>query len=185
MFVNPRTQSTDKFNMSYHDLIARFEPVIMELERAENLLVICHQAVARCILAYFLDKDAESVPNIEVPLHTVIKLTPMAYGCMMESIPLSVGAVNTYHSKPKNCAPNRSVAEPSNQFGELDLEPKTVSTRTQIIYQNSGTAIKTTDTSGNQMQPLDNVASDTILNNSFSSVHDSLTKQASDVNPTN
>ena len=30
----------------------------MELERAENVLVICHQAVARCILAYFLDKKA-------------------------------------------------------------------------------------------------------------------------------
>jgi broad specificity phosphatase PhoE len=30
----------------------------MELERAENVLVVCHQAVARCILAYFLDKDA-------------------------------------------------------------------------------------------------------------------------------
>jgi len=30
----------------------------MELERAENVLVICHQAVARCILAYFLNKDA-------------------------------------------------------------------------------------------------------------------------------
>jgi broad specificity phosphatase PhoE len=30
----------------------------MELERAENVLVICHQAVARCILAYFLDKEA-------------------------------------------------------------------------------------------------------------------------------
>ncbi len=30
----------------------------MELERAENVLVICHQAVARCILGYFLDKDA-------------------------------------------------------------------------------------------------------------------------------
>jgi broad specificity phosphatase PhoE len=30
----------------------------MELERAENVLVVCHQAVARCILAYFLDKEA-------------------------------------------------------------------------------------------------------------------------------
>lgn len=30
----------------------------MELERAENVLVICHQAVARCILGYFLDKQA-------------------------------------------------------------------------------------------------------------------------------
>ena len=32
--------------------------MIMELERQENVMVICHQAVARCLLAYFLDKDA-------------------------------------------------------------------------------------------------------------------------------
>jgi broad specificity phosphatase PhoE len=30
----------------------------MELERQENVLVICHQAVMRCLLAYFLDKTA-------------------------------------------------------------------------------------------------------------------------------
>jgi broad specificity phosphatase PhoE len=37
----------------------------MELERAENVLVICHQAVARCVLAYFLNKDAgESIIKI-------------------------------------------------------------------------------------------------------------------------
>jgi len=29
----------------------------MELERKENVLVICHQAVARCLLAYFMDED--------------------------------------------------------------------------------------------------------------------------------
>lgn len=37
--------------------MARLEPVIMELERQENVLVICHQAVARCLLAYFMDKN--------------------------------------------------------------------------------------------------------------------------------
>lgn len=30
----------------------------MELERQENVLVICHQAVMPCLLAYFLDKPA-------------------------------------------------------------------------------------------------------------------------------
>ncbi len=30
----------------------------MELERQENVLVVCHQAVMRCLLAYFLDKTA-------------------------------------------------------------------------------------------------------------------------------
>lgn len=43
---------------SYEDLVQRLEPVIMELERQENVLVICHQAVMRCLLAYFLDKGA-------------------------------------------------------------------------------------------------------------------------------
>lgn len=43
---------------SYQDLVQRVEPVIMELEQQENVLVICHQAVMRCLLAYFLDKSA-------------------------------------------------------------------------------------------------------------------------------
>lgn len=30
----------------------------MELEKQENILVIAHQAVARCLLAYFLDKPS-------------------------------------------------------------------------------------------------------------------------------
>lgn len=33
----------------------------MELERQENVLVICHQAVMRCLLAYFLDKSAGGI----------------------------------------------------------------------------------------------------------------------------
>lgn len=52
----------------------------MELERQENVLVICHQAVLRCLLAYFLDKSAEEMPYLKCPLHTVLKLTPVAYG---------------------------------------------------------------------------------------------------------
>lgn len=43
---------------SYEDLVSRLEPVIMELERQENVLVVAHQAVLRCLLAYFLDKSS-------------------------------------------------------------------------------------------------------------------------------
>lgn len=38
----------------------------MELERQGNVLVICHQAVMRCLLAYFLDKSAGSVYEQEI-----------------------------------------------------------------------------------------------------------------------
>lgn len=85
---------------SYQDLVARLEPVIMELERHNNVMVICHQAVARCLLAYFLDKSSEELPYLRLPLHTVIKLTPIAYGCRMEEIPLNVLAVDTHREKP-------------------------------------------------------------------------------------
>ncbi len=34
-------------------------------------------------------------------MHTIIKLTPMAYGCLMERIPLPIDAVNTHRDKPE------------------------------------------------------------------------------------
>ncbi|XP_019766645.2 6-phosphofructo-2-kinase/fructose-2,6-bisphosphatase isoform X2 [Dendroctonus ponderosae] len=86
---------------SYEDLVARLEPVIMELERQGNVLVVSHQAVLRCLLAYFLDKSADELPYLKVPLHTIMKLTPVAYGCRVEHITLPIGAVDTHRSKPK------------------------------------------------------------------------------------
>jgi len=51
---------------SYEDLVARLEPVIMELERQGNVLVVSHQAVLRCLLAYFLDKDSDELAYLQV-----------------------------------------------------------------------------------------------------------------------
>ncbi|XP_065509375.1 6-phosphofructo-2-kinase/fructose-2,6-bisphosphatase 1 isoform X2 [Caloenas nicobarica] len=96
---------------SYEDLVQRLEPVIMELERQENVLVICHQAVMRCLLAYFLDKSADELPYLKCPLHTVLKLTPVAYGCEVESIFLNVEAVNTHRERPQNVDISRLPAE--------------------------------------------------------------------------
>ncbi|VDO84314.1 unnamed protein product [Heligmosomoides polygyrus] len=105
---------------SYEDLVARLEPVIMELERQSDVLVISHQvglswlyvresaeifmdsfqAVLRCILAYFTNKNREELPYLKVPLHTVIKLTPKAYSCEVEMFHFDIQAVNTYREKP-------------------------------------------------------------------------------------
>ncbi|KAJ3586261.1 hypothetical protein NHX12_012661 [Muraenolepis orangiensis] len=87
---------------SYEDMVHRLEPVIMELERQENVLVICHQAVMRCLLAYFLDKPAGDLPYLRCPLHTVLKLTPIAYGCKVETFCLNIDAVDTHRERPMN-----------------------------------------------------------------------------------
>jgi len=60
---------------SYLDLVQRLEPVILELERQDcPVLVIAHQALLRCLYAYFREIPLEEVPFISVPLHTVIEL---------------------------------------------------------------------------------------------------------------
>jgi len=41
---------------SYVDIMARLDPVLLELEHEDNVLVVSHQAVLRCILGYFLHK---------------------------------------------------------------------------------------------------------------------------------
>lgn len=67
---------------SYLDVINRLEPVIFELERQQNpILIIAHQAVIRCLYAYFLDLPAEEIPYLSIPLHTMIRLQAKAYGC--------------------------------------------------------------------------------------------------------
>ncbi|WAQ86446.1 hypothetical protein PtA15_7A172 [Puccinia triticina] len=96
----------DKFNYryrggeSYRDVVVRLEPVIMELERQENILIVCHQAVLRCLYAYFQNFNQDELPYLKIPLHTVIKLTPKAYGCDEERFTLPIEAVDTTRPKP-------------------------------------------------------------------------------------
>ncbi|KAG9510690.1 hypothetical protein GZH46_00757, partial [Fragariocoptes setiger] len=92
-------RNADKFHYrypkgeSYEDLVARLEPVIMELERQQNVLVIGHQAVLRCLLAYFLDKSSSQIPYIKVPLHSIIKLSGITRG---EEIIVPIEAVDDH-----------------------------------------------------------------------------------------
>ena len=77
-------RDADKFNYryrggeSYRDVVVRLEPVIMELERQENVLVVCHQAILRCVLGYFMSLPQEELPYVDIPLHTV--LPPLSFG---------------------------------------------------------------------------------------------------------
>ena len=100
---------------SYKDLVLRLEPIIMELERQQNIVIIGHQAVLRAICmcsevlsscftstdAYFLNLPHDQLPYVHVPLHTVIKLTPKAYGCEEETFSLPIEAVDTHRPRSK------------------------------------------------------------------------------------
>lgn len=66
----------------------------------------CYMTAWDLFMYFFKSCDAclfvlsEDLPYIKVPLHTVVKLSPVAYGCKAELIFLDVPAVDTYRPKP-------------------------------------------------------------------------------------
>ena len=67
---------------SYLDVIARLEPIIIEMERhREPLLIVGHQGVLRIIYAFYMGKTRAETPYVSIPLHTVTHLEPSAFAC--------------------------------------------------------------------------------------------------------
>jgi hypothetical protein len=48
---------------------------------SQPVLVICHQAVMRVLLAYFVQAPQTQCPHIDCPLHQVVQLAPGPYEC--------------------------------------------------------------------------------------------------------
>ncbi|KYN43725.1 6-phosphofructo-2-kinase/fructose-2,6-biphosphatase [Trachymyrmex septentrionalis] len=96
---------------SYIDAMLRVEPVIAELQCSNNVLVVSHQAILRCIIGFFLDKKPEELPYMEVPLHTIIRITSQGYNYKLEFFKLPIECVNTTRVKPQNCSGDRTAAD--------------------------------------------------------------------------
>ncbi|KAI8330315.1 histidine phosphatase superfamily [Chlamydoabsidia padenii] len=111
----------DKFNYryrggeSYRDLVLRLEPVIMELEQHDRVLIVAHQATIRCLYAYFMNLDHDQLPYARVPLHTLIELIPTAYNCEEKCYKVDIEAVDTY--RPKATGVESVVQNKSSQKG--------------------------------------------------------------------
>ncbi|KAF7316225.1 6PF2K domain-containing protein [Mycena indigotica] len=66
---------------SYHDLGVRIEPILIELERErEDLLIIGHASVIRCLLAYLIGLPASEIPAIEIARGDLLEVVPASYG---------------------------------------------------------------------------------------------------------
>ncbi|THW26418.1 bifunctional 6-phosphofructo-2-kinase/fructose-2,6-bisphosphate 2-phosphatase [Aureobasidium pullulans] len=119
-----KSRDEDKYNYrylggeSYRDVVIRLEPIIMELERSENILIVTHQAVLRCIYAYFMGVDQAKSPWMEVPLHTLIKLSPRAYGTQEERYSAKIPAVSTWRGKGSSA----QHQDPGPGEGTVDIE---------------------------------------------------------------
>jgi 6-phosphofructo-2-kinase/fructose-2,6-biphosphatase 4 len=65
---------------SYHDLAVRLEPIILELEREQNdLLIIAHESVLRVLYAYLMHCSTMDIPKLKFPRDHIIEIIPAAY----------------------------------------------------------------------------------------------------------
>lgn len=63
-------------------MAVRLEACIMELEREKNdVLIIAHETVLRCLYAYLFDRPDQEIPSIHIPRNYLIEIKPSAYGC--------------------------------------------------------------------------------------------------------
>ncbi|KAJ2455824.1 hypothetical protein EV183_000439 [Coemansia sp. RSA 2336] len=77
---------------SYHDVSVRLEPVILELERErDDILIIAPESALRCIYAYFAPQGLPDslIPTLAFPRSIFVELTPTAYGCKERRIGIS------------------------------------------------------------------------------------------------
>ncbi|KAK3703923.1 hypothetical protein LTR37_014141 [Vermiconidia calcicola] len=65
---------------SYHDLAVRLEPIILELERENNdLLIIAHESVLRVLYGYLMACSAGDIPSLQFPRDEIIEIIPASY----------------------------------------------------------------------------------------------------------
>lgn len=76
---------------SYRDVVRRLEPFIIDLEReTKPVLVVSHLSTLQVLYGYFVDCPVEKSPQLSLPMHTVIQLTPHQYGWKEERFQLPV-----------------------------------------------------------------------------------------------
>ncbi|KAI0157543.1 bifunctional 6-phosphofructo-2-kinase/fructose-2,6-bisphosphate 2-phosphatase [Xylariaceae sp. FL1272] len=65
---------------SYHDLAVRLEPIILELEREQNdLVIIAHESVLRVLYSYLMHCSTRDIPQLKFPRNEIIEIKPAAY----------------------------------------------------------------------------------------------------------
>ena len=64
----------------------RLDPVLIELEKEqEDLLIIGHASVIRCMLAYLIGLPASEIPAIEIARGDLIEVVPASYGVQSQA----------------------------------------------------------------------------------------------------
>lgn len=74
---------------SYHDLAVRLEPIILELEREkEDLLIVAHESVLRVLYGYLMACSTHDIPFLSFNRNEIIEIIPASYNNQLKIIPV-------------------------------------------------------------------------------------------------
>ncbi|KAK9372827.1 6-phosphofructo-2-kinase-domain-containing protein [Lipomyces chichibuensis] len=72
---------------SYHDLAVRLEPVILEMERIPNdILIIAHVSVLRVLYGYLMACSPFDIPALDFERNEIVEIIPSAYNNKVKRI---------------------------------------------------------------------------------------------------
>jgi len=96
---------------SYHDLAVRLEPIILELEREQNdLLIIAHESVLRVLYAYLMHCSTMEIPTLTFPRDEIIEIIPAAY--QNEAKRIHIPGLEARMAKTVPGSPNSGIKSP-------------------------------------------------------------------------
>ncbi len=74
---------------SYLDLLERLRYFVLQIESYNKpILIVAHNAILKVLLGYFNNIKLNKIPHLDIPLHTVFKLTPNSKSYSMDTISL-------------------------------------------------------------------------------------------------
>ncbi|KAK9248292.1 6-phosphofructo-2-kinase-domain-containing protein [Lipomyces tetrasporus] len=72
---------------SYHDLAVRLEPVILEMERIPNdILIVAHVSVLRVLYGYLMACSTFDIPELDFERNEIVEIIPSAYNNKVKRI---------------------------------------------------------------------------------------------------
>lgn len=145
---------------SYLDVINRVRPLINEVERTtDHVLLITHRVVARVLLGYFMNLNRDVITNLDIPLHCVYLLEPKPYGVEWSLFEYDE-AKDWFYKVPKENLHQKKVKEVSVAFRErkYSVVPTLPPNLKGISNSNSSSSINSSNairiSSGNPLESL-------------------------------
>lgn len=161
----------------------RLEPIILELEREQNdLLIIAHESVLRVLYAYLMHCSTVEIPALRFPRDEIIEIIPAAYqnearrihipGLDPEMIPGSPDGMKLL-AAGSSVPPSGSASRPDSLPASGQMTPL-AGVVAAAVATSAGPVETTTTTATTMATPLERRAPEKVINKSKETVADKL-----------